>query len=98
MHMIDKGIDTGKILHLERMTIEFRSTVAETISWNYARLLRHSAGTLVRVINDFESIAKFARPQGSGRKFTTPTLWQYFRIWRQHRRLCREATAKAHLA
>lgn len=91
IHAIDKGIDTGKILHLERMPIEFKPTVGETVSLNYARLLRHSAGTLVRVVRDFEAVYRNARPQGSGRKFTTPTLLQYWKIWRQHRRLSQTA-------
>lgn len=95
IHAIDKGIDTGKILHLERMSIEFKPTVGETVSWNYARLLRHSAGSLVHVVRDFESVFKGSKPQGKGRKFTTPTLLQYWRIWRQHRRLSRESIGES---
>jgi methionyl-tRNA formyltransferase len=94
VHQIDKGIDTGKVLLLQRMAMELKPTVRETVSWNYARLQRHSAEKLVSVVQRYEVLMATAKPQGAGRKFTTPTLMQYLKIRSQHRRWLAEAQGK----
>lgn len=93
IHEIDNGIDTGRILLQERTPIEFRPTLGETVSWNYARLLKLSVAGLIRVIQEFETRRSAARPQGKGRKYTTPTLRQFLRMRRQHARLLAEERA-----
>ena len=87
IHEIDPRIDTGRILRLERLAIEFRDTLRATVSWNYARLLAASVDGLVQVLSDFEAVRSAARPQGVGRAFTSPTFSQYLQMRRQHDRL-----------
>ena len=91
IHQIDRDIDTGSILLQRRMPIEWMPTLAETVSHNYARLYTASAEGLVSVVKDYAAIAAGAKPQGRGRTYTTPTLTQYLKMLRQHRRLSQKA-------
>ncbi len=90
IHQIDSHIDTGDILYQEKMPIQLKPTLRETVSDNYARLYEASVEGLAKVISDFTEFAANAKSQVGGRSFTTPTFWQYLRMARQHRKLYRE--------
>jgi methionyl-tRNA formyltransferase len=94
IHRIDRGIDTGPILYQERLPIEFRSALRETVTHNYARLFRASAAGLVEVVSRYEELAANAQPQPPGPGYTTPSLRQFCVMWRQHRRLAASVTGK----
>ena len=87
IHQIERDIDAGKILHQERLPIEFRENLAATTSHNYARLLQASAAALPRVARDYANLERQARAQGRAPSYTTPTFRQYRRMVRQHDRL-----------
>jgi hypothetical protein len=76
------------------MPIEFKPTLRETVSHNYPRLFQASVRGLVAVVKDYPEMAARAVPQGSGRKFTTPTYSQYRHMVRQHRQLYEARHAK----
>lgn len=84
IHKIDKGIDTGAILYQERVPIEFKRTLGETVAITNARLLQRSAQGLARILDSFEHYESRARVQTGGRSYTTPSIWQYLTIRRQH--------------
>jgi methionyl-tRNA formyltransferase len=42
---------------------------------------------LVKVISDFDNLNKNAKPQGSGRSYTTPSIWQYIKIENNFKKL-----------
>ena len=90
IHQIDRRIDTGDILYQERISIDLRPTLRETVSHNCARLYEASAKGLVNVIINYPELVANAVHQRGGRSFTTPTFWQYLQMVRQHRRLYRE--------
>ena len=90
IHQIDRRIDTGDILYQERISIDLRPTLRETVSHNCARLYEASAKGLVNVIINYPELVANAVHQRGGRSFTTPAFWQYLRMVRQHRRLYRE--------
>jgi len=87
IHKIDKNIDTGAIVLQEKIPIVFRETLADTVSYNYARLFDASAEGLVRVFGNFDKYFSDARPQGKGTHYTTPSLWQFLKIERQFKKL-----------
>jgi len=87
IHKIDKGIDTGAILLTESVPIVFEKSLADTVSHSIAALYDKSAKGLVDVLNDFETYNNAAKPQGKGNSYTTPAIWQYFKIYRQFRKL-----------
>ena len=89
IHEIDRQIDTGRILLLKKMPIEFQASLRETVSWNYARLLSDSVVGLAQVLTDFEATRSQSRPQGAGRSFTSPSYQQYQWMLHQHEMLSR---------
>lgn len=87
IHQIDSAIDGGAILHRETMPIEFCATLHETVVATCARLYVRSLHGLTHVVDHFGELSRNATHQGEGASFTTPTLWQFFRMVRNHRRL-----------
>jgi len=90
IHQVDSHFDTGGILYQEKMPIELKPTLGETVKHNVNRLNEAAADKLVDVIKNYPGLAAKAKPQGEGCSFTTPTFRQYLRMVRQHRRLYRE--------
>lgn len=91
IHQIDQHIDTGVILHQERMPIRFRRSLAETVSETYASVLAASVAGLIHTLRHYDELRAAAAPQGSGRSYTTPSIWQFLRMLREHGRLARAA-------
>jgi methionyl-tRNA formyltransferase len=89
IHKIDKGIDTGDILHVERFPIRFEPTLRGTYRRNVAEIRSRVPATLARVLGDFEKIAADAAPQPGGTTYTTPSFRQFLQMRRQNRRLYR---------
>ena len=87
IHKVSKKIDGGDILYQEAFDIEFRDSLQDTVSFNCAAITKRSASGLVHVLNDFENYLSAARPQGSGGHYTTPSIWQFARIYRNYRSL-----------
>ena len=87
IHKIDSKIDTGEVLYQEQIPIIFKETLADTVSNSFASILDHSAKGLIHVIKNFQSLYDNAKPQGIGSSYTTPTFWQYIKIYRQFKNL-----------
>ena len=90
IHQVDSHFDTGKILYQEKMPIELKPTLGETVNHNANRLAEASVEKLVYVIKNYPELAAKAKPQGEGRSFTSPSFRQYLQMLRQHRRLYKE--------
>ena len=92
IHRIDSGIDTGPLLHVERFPIEVRASLRETYQVNVAEIQRRVPPVLADVLSNFDDYLGRARVQtGAGTTYTTPTLLQFLRMIRQHRRMRRAA-------
>lgn len=91
VHEIDKSIDTGRIIFRETIPIEFKATLAETVTHNCVRITRAASRSLPHVIRNYLEMAAAAQAQGPGRVFTTPTLRQYLTIVRRHKALSARA-------
>lgn len=87
IHKIDKNIDTGEILYQEEMPIVFRKNLGDTVSFNYAKLWELSANGLVEVLQKFEYYYNQAKPQGKGEHYTTPSIAEFFTIFKQFKKL-----------
>ena len=87
VHEVNRTIDGGRILYGERRPILFQPTLAETVSASYADLLVASANGLAHVCTHFESLRTHAQPQSTGHAYTTPSIWQFWRMQRNYRRL-----------
>lgn len=90
IHRVERAIDTGAILSRVECPIQFRETLAATVSATYADLLTRSAATLAEVIRNWQRSAEAAVPQGPGRRFTTPT-WAEYQVIQRRFAECRGA-------
>jgi len=93
IHRIDATIDGGAIIHGEKMPIELRPTLHETVVQNCARVYERSVDGLIDVLDRFDDVVDRVAPQGEGRSFTTPSFRQFLRMSRNHRQLLRSARA-----
>lgn len=88
IHRIERGIDTGAMVSRVEVPIEFRESLADTVTATYAALLVHSAETLAAVVATWGEHVETPQPRGDARRFTTPT-WREFRAivtaWRRMR-------------
>jgi methionyl-tRNA formyltransferase len=92
IHRIDRGIDTGALLHVERFPLHVRPTLRETYEVNVATLRRKAVPKLAEVVGDLQHYLARATVQGAGDgvTYSSPTFWQFLRMLRQHRRMLRE--------
>ncbi|WP_276133832.1 formyltransferase family protein [Polluticoccus soli] len=87
IHKIDARIDTGDILLQEHVSIKFRDSLAETVTATLAEVFDRSAQGLKKLLENFHRYYDNARPQGTGKKYTTPSYRQYFTILQNFKRL-----------
>ncbi len=80
IHRIDRHIDTGDIIYVEELRMQFEETLSETVQRNMALLMERSAQALLNLLLDFESHSAKAAPQTGGRSYTTPTYREFRRM------------------
>jgi methionyl-tRNA formyltransferase len=95
IHHIDRGIDTGPILYVESFPIEFGRTLKETYRRNVSEICRRAPAALAEVVARHEVYAATPQADGEGTLYTTPTVGQFLRMLRQHRRMARERARSA---
>lgn len=87
VHQVDSGLDTGPILYRQVRPIRFAANLRTTVEQNLADTRAAIPAALRHVCEHYAELAAAATPQGAGASFTTPTLRQFLRMVRQHRRL-----------
>lgn len=76
IHQVTSKIDAGNILHQEKVPIQFKTTLGDTVTATYAALMERSAEGLVNVLKHFEDLVVKSKSQSIGEKFTTPSYRQ----------------------
>jgi methionyl-tRNA formyltransferase len=87
IHQINSRIDGGDILYVEKWPIEFKQTLRETVIANLAIGRERIPAAVARVCVGYGEFRKNATRQTSHRSYTTPSIWQFARMLRNHRRL-----------
>jgi methionyl-tRNA formyltransferase len=87
IHKIDNKIDTGDILLQENYPIQFQDTLEDTVRVMVEVTLEKAGKGLVKVINEFDRLSQSAKPQGKGKKYTTPSIGQFLRMQRNFKNL-----------
>jgi len=90
IHQVDSKIDTGDILLQERYPIEFKPTLEDTVRQNLRVARDRIPSAFSYVCENYESLRERASPQTNGRSYTTPSMWQFLRMVRNHRALYKE--------
>lgn len=84
IHQIDRSIDTGKILYREEYPIVFCKNIRDTIRKTIRVTQERTPEALLYVCENYPSLLLGAKIQQGGRKFTTPTIRQFFRMVRNN--------------
>jgi methionyl-tRNA formyltransferase len=84
IHQIERSIDTGKILYAEEYPIVFCEQLSETVRKTVKLTQQKTAPALRYVCENYHTLLSHARTQGGGRKFTTPTIQQFYRMTRNN--------------
>ena len=82
IHEIDSSIDTGNILYQKPVSIAFKNSLATTISATSALLLKESAAGLKELLENFSFYTARSKKQEKGTSYTTPSVKQYYRIYK----------------
>jgi len=89
IHKIDKGIDTGAILHREEFDIAFAPRLKDTVRGTIAITQARTPPAVRFVCENYAVLAAEVVAQPPGRVFTTPSIFQFARMARNNRRLYR---------
>jgi len=91
IHQIDRGIDTGQILFQEKYPIEFSPELRETVRKNLDIARGKIPSAFSYVCENYESLKEQAILQTGGKSYTTPSIWQFLRMLKNHHELYKES-------
>jgi methionyl-tRNA formyltransferase len=95
IHRIDRGIDTGPILYVESFPMQIESTLRETYRVNVGEIRRRVPKSLANVVANLSEFEAKAQAPEEGTRYTTPTLGQFLRMLRMHRKMRRAVGSKS---
>jgi len=87
IHRINRHMDAGDILYVRKNTMILGKDLHETVVLNMRKAYEQSALKLPEVLAAFEKYGREALPQSPGRTYTTPGLFAWLRMLRNHRKL-----------
>ena len=94
IHQIDDKIDTGVILFQERFSIKIYPTLRRTVEKNLMVTRQKLPDALAYVCENYIALKAKAIPQEKGRSYTTPSVWQFFRMLINHKAMYKEYRSK----
>lgn len=80
IHQIDRLIDTGRILYRDEYPIVFCKRLSQTVRRTVEITQQRTPAAIRYVCDNFEDLVNDAKVQENGRKFTTPTIRQFYRM------------------
>lgn len=95
IHQVNRTIDGGDILWVEKWPIVFGRSLEETVRRNLEIGRERSPQAMAMVCRQYEDLRRRAAAQHGGRSFTTPTFWQFLRMLRNHARMRAESERRA---
>lgn len=87
IHKIDSKIDTGEIIYQQKIPIKLESNLRKTVSSTVVQIENEAVKGLIEVLENFEFYFKFSREQLKGNNYTTPTFFQFIKIYRNFLKL-----------
>lgn len=95
IHQVNRVIDDGDILWVEKWPIVFGQTLEQTVRRNLDIGRERAPQAMVMVCRQYDDLRSRAVKQQGGQSFTTPTFWQFLRMLQNHARLRAEAARRA---
>lgn len=86
IHKVEKKIDGGALLLVEKRPITFKPSLKETVSFNYAESKKTSISGILKVIKGYDEYYLDKKLQVAKNKFTTPSIFQFVRMLKKHNR------------
>lgn len=90
IHKINEKIDQGEILYRKEVPIIFKKSLSETVTTSYANLLDESAIGLFKLLQNFEAYENESVAQENGTKYTTPSIFEFYKIYKNYKKLRNE--------
>lgn len=87
IHRINQGIDTGAILKQRIVPIQFHNSLEDTVKATKEIVFQYVPIDILDVVENFDTYATSEQKQGVGSIYTTPSIWQFFRMVRNNKRL-----------
>lgn len=87
IHEIVQQIDAGRILLQRKYPICFGKSLEETVRINKAETDSRFPKDVAYAVQHIEELKAVALKQGNGKRYTTPSIWQYIRMVVNNRRL-----------
>ena len=94
IHQIDENIDTGDILFQKRIPIRFFPSLRDTVRHNVSTVRAMVPDAFVHVCENYLPLKEKAIPQGAGKSYTTPSLWEFLRMVKHNRAMYKEDPGK----
>lgn len=90
LHEITRGIDEGRILVQVSRRMRFFKRIEDTVRYNIRATMDAIPDAFADLCSNFENYRVKGREQGPGRKFTTPSIWQFLRMVVNNQRFYRQ--------
>jgi methionyl-tRNA formyltransferase len=87
IHEINKSIDTGKILYLEKIPISFHQNLKNTVYYTSLDVSSKLSEALTKVCENIHQYKKNAIVQEKNKTYTTPTFLQFVKMIVNNRKL-----------
>lgn len=94
IHQIDSKIDTGDILYQEKYDMSFLPTLRDTVRNNLESTRAKIPAAFAYVCDNYQSLKARATAQVKGKSYTTPSIWQFLRMLRNHRAMYKDRPTK----
>lgn len=94
IHQIDSHIDTGEILFQKKYPIKFYPTLRETVENSLRTTREQIPNAFSYVCENYVSLKAKAVKQEGGKSYTTPTLCEFLRMVKNHKRMYKESMAR----
>jgi methionyl-tRNA formyltransferase len=91
VHQIDRKIDTGQILYQEKVPIELHPTLRGTVEGTLRAIRKRVPEAVSLVSQNYEELRQKAKAQSHGKSYTTPSIWQFRRMLKNHHEMYRRA-------
>lgn len=95
IHQIDNNIDTGDILFQKKYPIRFYSTLRDTVEKNLNTTRMKLPEALSYVCENYVFLKAGAITQVKGNSYTTPSIWQFHRMLRNHRAMYKKSLTRS---